>query len=557
MNLHSSFFTLPCALLLLLGFALPVPRANAQEQRPSPIALPEPVTPPTATVPPAPDVATPAVPAAAPSIAPAPAIAAPAIVPAPAPTSLEATTRSQPPAPGEGILMNFQGAALSDVLNYLSEAAGFVIVQEAPVSGTVNIVSKQPLTPDDAVDLVNAVLIEKGFVALRNGRILKIVSRQGAQKRDLPVLTGSNPELIPRKDDMVTQILPLRFGEAAKLVENLQPLLAENATISANDASNAILLTDTQTNIRRVAQIIRALDTSVAGASTIRIFQLQFADAKQLATVVTQLFATTATGAGDQGRRGGGDRGGGGRGGGGGGGTNEARAAARVIAVADEQSNSLIVSAPDEVMPTIEDLVTRTDTSITDVTDTRIFRLLHADAAELAIIITSLYGDLGTTNTGGGGRPADAGGGDPRQRFRDFFGGGGGGGGRGQQPQTSPAQQSSRSLLQTRVVAVGDPRTNSLIVTAARDTMAQVAEMVGRLDATDAKKQRVYIHSLEHADADGVANLLRGMLGDTSAATTAAQSGTSRLTERTATGASIDASGASNTTGGGAARGTR
>ncbi len=125
-------------------------------------------------------------------------------------------------------MLNFQGASLTDVLNYLSEAAGFVIVQEAPVTGTVNVVSRQPITAEDAVDLLNTVLIEKGYVAIRNGRILKIVKREGAQKRDLPVHTGSDPEQIPRKDEMVTQILPLRFGEAAKLVENLRPLLADN-----------------------------------------------------------------------------------------------------------------------------------------------------------------------------------------------------------------------------------------------------------------------------------------------------------------------------------------
>ena len=56
------------------------------------------------------------------------------------------------------------------------------------------------------------------------------------------------------------------------------------------------------------------------------------------------------------------------------------------------------------------------------------------------------------------------------------------------------------------MVAVGDPRTNSLLVTAGRDTMAQIAEMIGRLDGSNAKKQNVYFHALEHADADSVAN---------------------------------------------------
>ena len=97
------------------------------------------------------------------------------------------------------------------------------------------------------------------------------------------------------------------------------------------------------------------------------------------------------------------------------------------------------------------------------------------------------------------------------------------------------------------MVAVGDPRTNSLLVTAARDTMAQIAEMVGRLDATDAKKQRVYFHSLEHADADSVANVLRGMLGDqTATSATTGQSGAGRLIERSANGATMDTTDFSN-----------
>src|SRR6185295_16706373 len=72
---------------------------------------------------------------------------------------------------------------------------------------------------------------------------------------------------------------------------------------------------------------------------------------------------------------GGGGRGGGGFPGGGfpgpggdqanGTGTSEARtAASRVVAVADDRSNSLVVSAPDEFIPTIEQLVKDLDVSV-------------------------------------------------------------------------------------------------------------------------------------------------------------------------------------------------
>ncbi len=455
------------------------------------------------------------------------------------------------PAKGE-IILNFQGASMNDVLNYLSEAAGFVIVQEAPVSGTVNVMSRQAITAEEAVDLVNTVLIEKGFIAIRNGRILKIVRREGAQKRDLPVQTGSDPDKIPRNDGMVTQILPLRFGEAAKLVENLRPLLPDNATISANESSNSILMTDTQTNIRRMAEIIRAIDTSVASISTIHVYPLQYANAKELATVITQLFAnnTTSGASGSSGR----DRGRGGfpfpfPGGGDRGSSqsspqSEARQAnSRVIAVADDQSNSLIVSAPEDLLPSITEVVNKIDTSTTDVTSTRIFNLVHSDAVETAEIINTLYSDATSQasqskSSRNGSSRGQSSGGSP---FPGFPG----------QPQSSGASggQSERALMQARVVAVGDPRTNSLLVNAARDAMAEIAEMIGRLDATDKKKQHIYIHSLEHADVDSVANVLRGMLGDQAATST--QNAAGRLTERSATGASMDAQQSSNSSSGG------
>ncbi len=511
--------------LLTAAFLLPL-LANAQlpGTRPAPPA------------PAAPDVALPELdPALAPK---APALSTPIrVMPAVKPAAPVAL-------PKTGITLNFQDASLSDVLNYLSEAAGFVVVQEAKVEGKVNVVSRQPITAEDAVDLLNTVLLEKGYVAIRNGRILKIVSRKNAEKRDLPVRTGSDPELIPRKDEMVTQILPVRYGEAAKLVENLRPLLAETSTISANESSNSLILTDTQTNIRRIAEIIRAIDTSVAGISTLKVYPLQYANAKDLATVVTQLFASSAAG-GTGGTGGRGGRGGGGGGfpgfpgfGGGGQtastGQSEARQAnSRVIAVADDQSNSLIVSAPEEIIPSITEIVTKIDTSITEVTDTRIFRLQNADAMETAEMINTLYGD--TTAQAGQARNGNNQGRQGGGGFGAFF---------GQQQPAATGGQSGRALLQAKVVAVGDGRTNSLIVTAARETLTQIAETIGRLDASNAKKQHVYVHSLQHADAEGVAEVLRGMLGQQTN-TNAAQSGAGRLNTRSATGAAMDTSDAS------------
>ena len=175
------------------------------------------------------------------------------------------------------LTMNFEGVPLQSVLEYMSEAADLIILGETKVEGKVNILSKQPLNREEAVELLIVVLNENGYAAIRRGeRMLKIVGKDKALIEDLPVRSGANPEDIPKNDLMVTQIIPIRFGNAGQLIENITELLPDYATISANAGSNAIILTDTQQNIHRIAEIVSALDTSISSISEIRVFPLVF-----------------------------------------------------------------------------------------------------------------------------------------------------------------------------------------------------------------------------------------------------------------------------------------
>jgi len=414
---------------------------------------------------------------------------------------------------GEGLRLNFRGASLDEVLDYLSKAAGFTIIKNANVDGQLDVWSYQPLNKDEAVDLLNTVLNEKGYAAVRNDRVLTIVTREDAKKRNIPVKKGNEPAAIPKTDEMVTQIIPVRFANAVKLIDNLSPLLESYATMTADESSNAIVLTDTQANIRRIAEIIRALDSSISGVSSIKVFPLKFADAADLAKVVNDLFQN------DQGSTSSNNRNRQQRGGGrfqmmfGGppgmqqqnpeGGDSEARQAAyRITAAADEQTNSLIVSAPEEVMPTIEHLVEQVDAAKEELTEIRVFRLQNADAEEMAQLITDLFQDQTTSS---------------QNQQRGIFGGrrfafpGGPGGPGGPFGNQQNQDQSERKIAQETVTAVADIRTKSVVVSAAKDLMDQIEKMVKELDANPSKTQKVFIYSIKNADVDYVADVLSSM----------------------------------------------
>ena len=62
---------------------------------------------------------------------------------------------------GNGLRMNFRNVPLEMVLEYMSEAAGFAIIAEADVSGTVSVWNNEPLDKNQAVALLDSILIEK------------------------------------------------------------------------------------------------------------------------------------------------------------------------------------------------------------------------------------------------------------------------------------------------------------------------------------------------------------------------------------------------------------
>jgi uncharacterized membrane protein YgcG len=66
-----------------------------------------------------------------------------------------------------------------------------------------------------------------------------------------------------------------------------------------------------------------------------------------------------------------------------------------------------------------------------------------------------------------------------------------------------------------RVLAVPDQRTASVVVSAAKDTLVQIAAMIEQLDADPRKKQKVFVYSLENADAQEVETILRNMFDKT------------------------------------------
>jgi hypothetical protein len=392
-----------------------------------------------------------------------------------------------PPAEGtngtDGIILNFRETQIEQVLNYLSDAAGFIIQMDTRVSGTISVYSAQPVSKSEAVDVLNSALARNGYSVIRSGRILRVMSRDAALHSQLPVIIGNNPDKIPQTEDTVTQIIPIQNVSARQLITDLAPYTSSTAMINANDAGNSIIITDTQENIHHLAELIKAIDGGAEDLTVLKVIPLKHHDPVEVASLLNQAFSDQNGsspiqfgglggtggfggngGGGRGGRGGGGGFGGGGFGGGGFGGAgglaqlfgggaaggrgqntnpNNGRQRAKVTAVPDQRMQAVVVSAPKDLMAQVEEVVNQLDKESEKVTHVTVIPLENADPQTLlkalagfqstsgrntqnqsqnSILTTRAGQALSTSTTSGFGTGGTGGGG---------FGGGGGGGGGG------------------------------------------------------------------------------------------------------------------------------
>ena len=415
------------------------------------------------------------------------------------------------------ISMRFKDASLEHILEFVAEVTGYTIVKSADLNMRVTIISPDDMPVDEAFSVLNTTLAIKGYTSIVNGRSMKIVPLSEVKLEATPIRVGSDPEKMKSEDTITTQVMPLSSADATQLVKDLKDFVPQYGVMTAYGRSNTLIITASSANIKRLAEIIRELDISMADRIKIEVFSLQYGDATKLAEVITKLYEKPkdAEVAAEQERQQRGRRGGfGGRGqfgGTGGGGaetpTDESspteggalQMLGEVKAVADENTNSLIVSASQPNLIAIRRLVAELDVQRSSEPETRVFSLQYGDATEIANELNQAFSSAArNVFTGAGG-----------------FGGGGGRGRRffEEQQQELNRQGGEGVLGLPELTAVPDARTNSVIVTTTAQQMEAVRKLIEQLDrdiADFAEATRIF--TLEHADAANVSAVLNELL---------------------------------------------
>jgi general secretion pathway protein D len=247
---------------------------------------------------PTPSPATPeAAPAAPPPAAPAPPPReAPAVrPPRPAPPSPLAQRAPAAPAPaaaqrGRFVVLNFDNADIETVIHAASEIVPFNYVLAPDVRGKVTVQTSTRIPQEEVFNVLLAILEVHGFTAVKAESLYKIIKLEGARERPVPTVVGAAPDPGRVGDEVITQIVPIRFATVADLATLIRPLISQRGSLIAHRETNLLILTDAASNIRRLLEIIRLVDVEVA-LEELQVIPVRFADAQELAQILNQIFA--------------------------------------------------------------------------------------------------------------------------------------------------------------------------------------------------------------------------------------------------------------------------
>lgn len=333
---------------------------------------------------------------------------------------------------------NFKGTDLNEFINIVGKNLKKTMIVDPNVRGKVNVRSYDLLTEEQYYQFFLNVLEVYGFAAIETGNnIIKIVRNKKAKSAATPLVDDENPGI---GDEMVTRVVEVKNVT----VRELSPLLrqmsdqAGGGTVVNYDPANVFIMTGTAAVVNRLANIIKRVDR--AGDQYEQIIKLKFASAGEMVRIVEALNKTT------QGKAG-----------------TPSFLIPKIVA--DDRTNSVIVSGEKQARERIAKLIERLDSELENNGNTRVYYLKYSKAEELVDVLKGVSESI--------------------------------------EAETTTAKTTNRKSQKRNISIEAHEDTNTLVITAQPDMLRSLEAVIRQLDV---RRAQVLIEAIivEVFESDGV-----------------------------------------------------
>ncbi|MBN1852624.1 MAG: hypothetical protein JW829_07860 [Pirellulales bacterium] len=199
---------------------------------------------------------------------------------------------SAAPAASGKMRFSFRFQPWRDVLDWFAQQADLSIVMDSPPQGTFNYVDTREYTPEEALDLLNSVLLTKGYTLVRRGRMLMVINlddmRDGVPPNLVPVIPLT--ELDERGEyELVRVVFTLNKMTAEEARAEIESLLGPQGSTIVLPKSRRLQVTDTAGRLRVIRSVFEAIENPMNLRGQLRELTLNNRLADEILPIVRQM----------------------------------------------------------------------------------------------------------------------------------------------------------------------------------------------------------------------------------------------------------------------------
>ena len=268
---------------------------------------------------------------------------------------------------------NFKNTEITEFIAIVGKNLGKTMIVDPNVRGKISIRSYSTFNDEQYYLFFLSVLEVHNFAAVKMGNnVLKIIRNKDAKTSSIPVVGNENPGA---GDEMVTRVVEVKNVTVRELVPLLRQLSdqAGGGNVVNYDPANVIMLTGPAAVVNRLVKIIERVDR--AGDKNVEIIKLKYASASDIVRIVEAMNKSS------QGKAG-----------------TPTFLIPKIVA--DDRTNSVIVSGESQARARITKLIARLDSELETSGNTRVYWLKYSKAKDLVKVLEGVSKSIDSETSG-------------------------------------------------------------------------------------------------------------------------------------------------------------
>jgi general secretion pathway protein D len=190
------------------------------------------------------------------------------------------------------VTLNFSGADIRDVVNaVLGDTLKLNYVIDPEVSGPVTFNVSRPVSRDEVLSTLEAVLNSRGATMVQSDGIIRVMPlrKDGKSNAAPPLTSGPASRAVGQR----TEVFPLRFVSATDMQHVLEKTLPAGTPIAVDDKRHIVLIQGTPSDLQLAEETVKVFDIDQLAGTSIAIVPLRNAEPVALVDELRNIFAAT------------------------------------------------------------------------------------------------------------------------------------------------------------------------------------------------------------------------------------------------------------------------